>query len=51
MAPFQSLGAVSYSHSIATTAASLAILEIFSVNELPDLELKSVSVLTYDKNL
>ena len=31
MIPFESLGKVSYSHSIATMAASLAVSEIFSI--------------------
>ena len=36
--PFESLGTVSYSHSIVTMAVSVAILEIFNVKEWPDLE-------------
>jgi len=39
MVPFESLGAVSYSHSIVTMAVSLAILEIFSIKEWRDLEI------------
>ena len=37
--PFESLGTVSYSHSIVTMAASLAVSEIFSVKEWPHLEI------------
>ena len=37
-APFESLGAVSYSPSIVTMAVSLAVCEIFSVKEWRDLE-------------
>ena len=36
--PFESLGAVSYSPSIATVAVSVAVCEIFSVKEWRDLE-------------
>ena len=45
LVPFERLGAVSYydsaymSASIVTMAVSLAISEIFSVNEWPDLEM------------
>jgi len=38
LVPFESLGAVSYSPSIITMAVSVAIYEIFSVNEWCDLE-------------
>ena len=38
LVPFKSLGAVSYSPSIVTMAVSVAVCEIFSVNEWRDLE-------------
>ena len=39
LVPFKSLGAVFYLPSIVTMAVSLAISEIFSVKEWPDLEM------------
>ena len=39
MVPFKSLGVVSYSPSIVTMAASLAISDIFCVKEWRDLEM------------
>ena len=36
--PFKSLGAVSYSPSTVTMAVSVAVCDIFSVKEWPDLE-------------
>ena len=39
MVPFESIGMVSYSPSIVTMPVSLAISEIFSVKEWPDLEI------------
>jgi len=39
MVSFESFGTVSYSPSIVTLAVSLAISEIFSVKEWPDLEI------------
>ena len=36
--PFKSLGAVSYLPSIVTMAVSVAVCDIFSVKEWPDLE-------------
>jgi len=38
LVPFESLGAVSYSPFIVTTAVSVAVCEIFSVKEWRDLE-------------
>ena len=38
LVPFESLGAVSYSSSIVTVAASVAVCEIFSVKEWRYLE-------------
>ena len=39
MVSFESLGTVSYSPAIVTITVSVAILEIFSVKEWPDLEI------------
>jgi len=39
VASFESFSTVSYSPSIVTMAVSVAILEIFSVNEWPELEM------------
>jgi len=38
LVPFESLGAVSYSHSLVTMTVSVAVCEIFSVKEWRDLE-------------
>jgi len=38
LVPFESLGAVSYSPSMVTVAISVAVCEIFSVEEWRDLE-------------
>ena len=52
---FESVGTVSYSRSIVTIAVSLAISEIFSVKEWPDLEVwvlgpsKSLKMALFDR--
>jgi len=57
MVPFESLGSVFYSLSIVTMAASLAISEIFSVKEWPDLEIwvwgcsRSLKMVPFDRPL
>ena len=38
LVPFESLGAVSYSHFVVIIAVSVAVCEIFSVKEWRDLE-------------
>jgi len=53
--PFESLGTVSYLPFIVTMVVSLAILEIFSVKEWPDLEIwvwgrsKSLKMARFDR--
>jgi len=53
--PSESLGMVSYSPSSATMAVSVAVLEIFSVKEWPDLEMwvwgcsRSLKMVRFDR--
>ena len=55
MAPFESLGTVSYTPSIVTMDVSVAILEILSVKEWPDLQIwvrspsRSLKMAPYDR--
>ena len=55
--PFESFGTVSYSPSIITMAVYVAILEIFSVKEYPDLEIwvwgpsRSLKMARFDRPL
>jgi len=57
LVPFKSLGVVSYSSSIVTMAVSVAVCEIFSVNEWCDLEnrvrvhSRSLKMATFDRSL
>jgi len=53
--PFESLGMVSYLPFIVTVAVSLAVSEIFSVREWPDLEIwvwgrsRSLKIARFDR--
>ena len=53
--PLESLGTVSYSHSIVSMAVSLAISEIFSVREWSELEIwvwgrsRSLKMVPFDR--
>jgi len=48
--PYESLGTASYSPSMVTMAVSLAISEIFGVNEWPDLEMWILGLLKVIEN-
>jgi len=56
MVPFESLGTVFYSPSIVTMAVSVAVCDIFSVKEWPDLEnrvrvcLRSLEMAPFDRS-
>jgi len=53
--PFESMGSVSYSHSIVTMTVSVAVSEIFTVKEWRDLEnqvrgrIRSLKMAPFDK--
>ena len=51
LVPFESLGAVSYSPSIVTMAVSVAVCEIFSVEECCDLEnqVRALKIAPFDR--
>jgi len=49
MVPFESIGTVSYSPSVETVAVFLAISEIFSVKEWPDLEIRFGVMVRFDR--
>ena len=56
VAPFQSLGTVSYSPSIVTMAVSVAVCELFSVKQICDFEdrvrvrSRSLEMTTFDRS-
>ena len=51
LVPFESLGAVSYSSFIVTMAVSVAVCEIFSVEECCDLEnqVRALKIAPFDR--